>query len=283
MRFTVDYLATQKYLPTKRHRVLRERRVKNSVDVDILELDKSDFPIAFLIHDYRSVYPDAESYDDFDGSGYYRMFTEQIRTYNGLLFMPVRITHGAAISLNFEPVTYVKNALSDWGCYNLGGGDFTDSSIVRIDNSDKRIEQIMNRALDFIICDGVVWERCEEPMYNINTFGLGHNHGGTGFFISFYYNNNIPAKNYFNALQREEAIAYGKQVALGRGDTDSVDGMGEHDIIEVLIPDLVKRNPAKEHGDGDPFINNLESVISSTSSAMEAGLLVIASGLGRIK
>lgn len=112
-------------------------------------------------------------------------------------------------------------------------------------------------------------------MYVINTFGLGHNHGGTGFFIEYFYNDNIPAQNYFNALQREEAITYGKKVALGRGDDKSVDGMGDHDIIEVKMPEMVKRCPQKDHGDGDPFLNELEGIISHSDSIGEAGLLTV--------
>ena len=90
-------------------------------------------------------------------------------------------------------------------------------------------------------------------MYVVNTFGLGHNHGGTGFFIEYHYNPNIPNINYFNALQRKEAIEYGKKVAAGRGDTDSIPGLGDHEIIEVLMPEMVKRNPQKDHGGGNPF------------------------------
>lgn len=131
------------------------------------------------------------------------------------------------------------------------------------------------RAEVYIVCDGVIWETCGEPMYVINTFGLGHNHGGTGFFIEYFYNDNIPAQNYFTALQREEAIAYGKKVALGRGDDKSVDGMGNHDIIEVKMPEMVKRCPKRDHGNGDPFLSQIEGMISQSDSAAEAGLLTV--------
>lgn len=92
-------------------------------------------------------------------------------------------------------------------------------------------------------------------------------------FIQYDYNPNISNKNYFNALEREKAIAYGKQVALNRGDTNSIDGMGERDIIEVLMPEMVTRNPQREHGEGDSFMNLIEDVISNTDSSAEAGLL----------
>lgn len=49
--------------------------------------------------------------------------------------------------------------------------------------------------------------------------------------------------------------------------------MGERDIIEVLMPEMVTRNPQREHGEGDSFMNLIEDVISNTDSSAEAGLL----------
>lgn len=276
MLFNIEFWNMEKYLPTKRHRVLRERHIKNSVDVEIKEATKQEFPVAFIVHDYQSVYENARSYDDFNGNGEYKMFSEEIRTYNGKLYKPVRVTHGSAISLHFESLDYIKKRLTDYAPYWKGGEDFTEQSIVKESNIEECQEDILRRTEDYIIFDGKVWEICGEPMYLICTFGLGHNHGGTGFFIEYLYNSNISRNNYFNALEREKAIAYGKKVAANRGDTNSIEGMGDHDIIEVLIPELVSRNPQKEHGDGDSFINSMEEMISGADSSMEAGLLAIA-------
>lgn len=201
------------------------------------------------------------------------MFSEEIRTYNGKLFKPVRISHGTAISTNFESFDYIKQRIQDYAPYWKGGEDFTEKSIVKESDVEKCKETISSRAENYVIFDSKVWETCGEPMYNVTTFGLGHNHGGTGFFIQYNYNPNISNKNYFNALEREKAIAYGKQVALNRGDTNSIDGMGESDIIEVLMPEMVTRNPQREHGEGDSFMNLIEDVISNTDSSAEAGLL----------
>lgn len=243
------------------------------MNVDIKELTETEFPVAFIIHDYQSVYENAKSYDDFDGNGEYKMFSEEMRTYNGKLFKPVRVSHGAAISTNFEPLDYIKQRIQDYAPYWKGGEDFTEKSIVKESDVEKCKETISSRAENYVIFDGKVWETCGEPMYNVTTFGLGHNHGGTGFFIQYDYNPNISNKNYFNVLEREKAIAYGKQVALNRGDTNSIDGMGERDIIEVLMPEMVTRNPQREHGEGDSFMNLIEDVISNTDSSAEAGLL----------
>jgi hypothetical protein len=273
MVFNIEFWNMEKYLPTKRCRNLKQRYVKNNMNVDIKELTETEFPVAFIIHDYRSVYENAKSYDDFDGNGEYKMFSEEMRTYNGKLFKPVRISHGTAISTNFEPLDYIKQRIQDYAPYWKGGEDFTEKSIVKESDVEKCKDTISSRAENYVIFDGKVWETCEEPMYNVITFGLGHNHGGTGFFIQYDYNPDISNKNYFNALEREKAIAYGKQVALNRGDTNSIDGMGERDIIEVLMPEMVTRNPQREHGEGDSFMNLIEDVISNSDSSAEAGLL----------
>lgn len=39
LKINIEFWNMEKYLPTKRHRVLRKRYVKNSVDVEIKELN----------------------------------------------------------------------------------------------------------------------------------------------------------------------------------------------------------------------------------------------------
>lgn len=249
----------ERYLPTKRHRVLRTRYVENNIDVEIKELLPHEFPIAFIVHDYQSVYKNAKNYQDFTGHGEFRMFSEEIRTYNRKLYKPVRVTHGAAISLIFESLDFIKDEISLPKPYDLFGEDFTNESIIKEDNTPVCKEEILENAKKYVIFDGKVWKTCGEPMYTITTFGLGHNHGGTGFFIQYNYSPNIRNDNYFNALEREDAISYGKRIALERGDTKSIEGMGNDDIIEVLLPEMVTRNPKKEYG--------------HESSSLEAGLI----------
>lgn len=131
-----------------------------------------------------------------------------------------------------------------------------------------------NWSKDFLIIDGNVWMRVGEPRYYVNTFGLGCNHGGTGLFVGHFYNSNIPNCNYFSALDGDKAVAYANEVARRRGDTNDV-GKFEK-MIEVLMPECVKIKPRKQHGDGDPFINKLNAICESSSSALEAGLMVMA-------
>lgn len=284
MEIISKYYTKQKYLPTKRHRRERVRTVENTEAVTIREISESEFPIAFIVNEYQSVYENAKTHKDFkDDSRYtFKIFSEEIRTFDGRLFKPVRYSYGAAISTLFEePAPYLKHEFEEyepssyWYTNYSNNTEFSEKSILLEDNICEKKQELFEKTKHYVICNGVVWKECEESMYLINTFGLGHNHGGTGFFIQYSYNSNISNKNYFNALQREQAIAYGKQIALNRGDTDSVEGLGDSKDIEVFMPEMVKRNPQKEHGEGDSFMNSLETMIQGTSSSAEAGLLAV--------
>lgn len=243
----VNYEYTQQYLPSKRCRVQRTRSQAGSMDVEIQELQESDFPVAFRVHDYQSVYENAKEDKDFRGEGVYRMFTEEIRTFRDRLFKPVRIRYGAAISTCFMPVKsdYIKNNLVPFPKWFDNEIDFFQEGKSIITDTDEEIikKMIQQEALKYIICDNKIWEECNEPVYEILTFGLGGNHGGTGFLIR--YRKNGYGYGVFNALQREEAIAYGKKTALERGNTNNVEGMAEKNIIEVLMPAMVKISPVK--------------------------------------
>lgn len=89
--------------------------------------------------------------------------------------------------------------------------------ISRGGNRDIRLKQLRQRAANYLLINGIVWQQTGEPRYCINTFGLGHNHGGTGLFVEDFYNPNIPNRNDFSALDGEKAVAYANEVAQRRG------------------------------------------------------------------
>ena len=95
MKTTIKLWYEEKYLPNKRCRKLRERAVSKDVDIEACEVTKEEFPVAFVIHDYESVYEGAKSYSDFEGNGDYRMFSEEIRTYNGKLYKSLSVLRTA--------------------------------------------------------------------------------------------------------------------------------------------------------------------------------------------
>ena len=251
------------FLPTRRHRKERRKYSKSLYIVTIPELKESEFPAAFIVRKWQSVYKDARNYNDFDGNADFRLFDETIRTYGGKLFRPVRVTHGAAISEVRKP----------WN--KLDEADFAEDSIAVRDNLKEIGQEIQKSSENYVIFNGIVWERCGEPRYVVNTFGLGYNHGGTGMFIDEYYNPNISKEAYFSALEKEEAVAYANRVAEARGDTNDVGKFGKNIDIKVLMPECVHCDPKKEHGDGDPFMNSMEQIIEAAGDPFAAGLLVI--------
>lgn len=277
MKFNIGYWYLEKYLPTKRHRKLRERWMKNFVNVDIKEPAEKEFPVAFIVKDYGYLYEEEEKDPEF------KMISTEIRTYAGQLWKAARYSDYVCHEPGWAPVSYIKNRLERCEPFWKGGTDFTSNSIIVESKMKEEEVLVAKQAGNYLVFDGKIWEPCGEPMYVVMTFGLGHNHGGTSLFIHDYYNPNISKNNYFNALEREQAIAYGKKVAANRGDTGSIENIGKHDMIDVLMPEMVKRNPQKEHGDGDSFMNAIEAMINGTDSSTEAGLLTVAMCMSQMK
>lgn len=127
---------------------------------------------------------------------------------------------------------------------------------------------------DFLLVDGELYRVTAEPRYCITTFGLGHNHGGTGMFCEYHYNPNIRKESYFSALQGEQAVAYANKVAAGRGDTNDVGKFKP--FIVCHMPELVKVKPNKQHGNGNEYMNTMETIINNSDSQAEAGIMCIA-------
>ena len=136
---------------------------------------------------------------------------------------------------------------------------------------ERMLFAVKNAMGNYVLICGEVYEETAEPRYVVNTFGLGHNHGGTGMFVEYHYNENIRKENYFSALDGDAAVAYANKVAAGRGDTKDVGKFRK--LITVYMPELVKVNPQEQHGVGDPFLNEIEDIINGSNDALTAGLL----------
>lgn len=253
MKIKVNVEYKEAYLPP-RCRKLRYKNESKEVTLNIREITKDDAQIAFIVHDkghckkYNDYHPVPE-----DDIIYY--------FYKGKLYTLVNWSDKHCGKTGLLPVEelhwYIK------GRYDYWNGYF---------EANKKYFQ--ENAREYLIIDGKVYQRAGEPRYVVNTFGLGHNHGGTGMFVEEFYNPNISNDNYFSALDGELAVAYANKVAAGRGDTNDVGRFKTS--IETLMPEVVKVKPKKQHGKGDKFINDLEKVISKSDSAVEAGLLCIA-------
>ena len=145
------------------------------------------------------------------------------------------------------------------------------------DTEEEARENIEHAAHRFLVLNNEeVWVEIGEPRCEIITFGLGHNHAETGLFIAQSYNENIAAERYFNALQRGEAVKTALEIAMARGDTNSIEGIKNSRSIEVMIPEAVHCNPAVEAGTGNPIFKEVENIIRSSPDSYTAGMIIMA-------
>ncbi len=239
------------YLPP-RCRKMRCRECEEYVDVNLKEANASDFTLAFEDNSYN-------------GKG-------KIYFYKKKLWCKVKLgknvsnpqKHG--ITSPLEELKH-KHEFSSWFFPRLWrDGDHPDRA--------RMIKAVKGELNKYVLMDGELYEQTAEPRYEIVTFGLGHNHGGTGMFCSYCYNPNICRDSYFSALQGEQAIAYANKVAARRGDTKDIGKFKP--FIVCHMPELVKVKPNKQHGSGNNFLNTMENIIQNSNNQAEAGAMCIA-------
>jgi len=212
MEFTAKYDFYEEYIPP-RCRKPRSRLVEKTMAVTISEVTDSEAPVALITTTWET------------RKGEFGLTETLYRWYGKKLYTP---------------------------CISHSGEEYTIHDVAHRINETRfpavseqeRRAKVRQNAKRYLIIDGVLHEQSGEPMYTYTTFGLGRNHGGTGFFIETCYNTNKNYRNYFNAFQREEAIKCFKSAALGRGDTESVKSEPEINI-EVLLPEAVRRKPKR--------------------------------------
>ena len=81
-----------------------------------------------------------------------------------------------------------------------------------------------------MIIDDEVWVETEEPRYVILTFGAGNNQAETCLAIK----SDSSKENSFSPWEYNEAIKKCLDVAMSRGDTDSVSGIKAFRPIEIF-------------------------------------------------
>jgi len=296
MNITVPYTFEESYLPTTRHRKLRWREVEKEFVVTIKEISTKDAPVAFIVTEPH-LYAPIE----------YRWFDNELwvpENYRDLYrSRKYHSKEGCANSSSSDIDTDDGNVTiycascdeaHQTACSHENRGFFHKSAelikcMQRCPSSCQKVKRneqaIINSILDgaatHILIDGIMYTNIGEPRYVLMTFGLGRNHGGTSLSIDNRYNVNIGKNRYYNAFDRERAIADTIATAKGRGDNESVGRIGCK-TIEVLMPEAVKCNPQEEHGDGCEFQNDLNAITQIASNNAEAGLLATALALSEM-
>lgn len=241
MKFNIDFYYEEKYLPTKRHKNLRRRYVKSSADVEVKELTENEFPVAFVVHTLDYVYTEDEVCSEL------QVVSSEIRTFAGNLYKAILFSEVSSRKAGWMPPAFFSKFL--WGHVPTFkfGEDFTENSLIVSSDRDEELAALQGMADQYLLYDDKIWKQCREPIYVVQTFGLGCNHGSTALFVRNAHNDDeTSGECYFNALQRDQAIAYGKQLAKERGDTNSIERIRCGDSIDVLMPEMVKCDPQKE-------------------------------------
>ena len=157
MNIAIEYKYNEIFLPNSKCRKERSRPVKGSAAIEIHEIEEKQFPIAFKVTEYKSIYKNAYNYDDFneDKSEGYIPHTEEIRTDGTYLYAPLRVTHGAAISTVFEPVSKLKDTLEWYSrqaeSYVDDSIQYTDKSVKVSDDSDEKVARLKSKADEYVI------------------------------------------------------------------------------------------------------------------------------------
>ena len=122
--------------------------------------------------------------------------------------------------------------------------EFTNRTANVWETEKAAAEQYIREPFDsLLIIDGMIWDRINEPHYEVRRYGYGNNHGGTGISLVFPYRETELGSHTFAVTEPEAAIEAALEVAAGRGDTRYFDVVRGFDRLNVLIPEAFKILP----------------------------------------
>lgn len=232
MNLTIKVHHTELVMPP-RCRKPRPQEGDSEITVNIREISAERAPVAFIVSEY-----DREP--------------RKVRQYNGKLWRQVQERREDYVNrpLNLPLWTNqaADNTAWEWrlkpncGIYNSGDRYWDYGTLAAIKLNATKI------AANYIIVAGEAYERTGEPYYSVTCFGLGNNHGGTGFFVGWADYRDRKAIWGMTAADKHAAIEKGVQIALEHGDTESEEHIRQTPYdIQVFIPECIKRKYSKEY------------------------------------
>lgn len=258
MKIIIPYEYTEQII-LKRCRKPRPVKLKGTMSISVHEVSSKDAPIAILEHNKTFS----------DETNQYGPITIEYRWWHNELWLLDKLQRYSHAPL--ETQTAQQFTLDPYPMTN--GTSYYTAYRTR----QEQRQATMNWASTILFIDGMRWKQAKEPRYTIYTFGLGYNHAGIGTSLSVdnHYNPNISKSRYFRIDQEAKALETAIAIALRRGDDKAVSYIKKHTTFDILIPEAIRLNPNKEHGEGDPFINKLEGIIEASPCKEVTGLMIM--------
>lgn len=220
VEFTIKYY--ESYIPY-RCRKPRYNEVTESVFANLRSVSMADVKLAFGIDwvDKFNIYL-------YKGKLYkeYKLHSGIIDSYGDITALDWFVNYSKIYSCYFSKV-------KDWSNYS-----YADYS--KYETKEDIIKRIKKDLSKLLVIDGVLYESCGYPYYDICTFGLCRNHGGTSMYVSYTYFPKKLSKGWtYSPYKVEDAIARANEVATNRYDTNDV-GKFKQSIF-CHLPELEKK------------------------------------------
>ena len=196
---------TEGYLPSTRHRKLRYKELEEYVDIELKEISINDMKLKYshmnICEGYEVLYYEYQN----------KLFTKAI-------FRGDRDFRG------------YKNTLEELQWWNRNGSMFFGFKTE--DTRDAMIEKAKTYIDKYLLVDGELYITTTKPMYKIVTFGVGNNHAGIGTALSIANYESWYASILVEPNKRNEVEKEALNIAIKRGDTDSIEYIKNCPIIK---------------------------------------------------
>jgi hypothetical protein len=164
--------------------------------------------------------------------------------YKGKLYLPYTLNSNITKTFgNITALDWFVNYSKIYSSYFSRPKDWSNYSYDDYSNYETKediIKRIKKTLSNLLVIDGVLYESCGYPFYDICTFGLAGNHGGTGMCVSYtYFPKKLDKGWTFSPYKVEDAIARANEVATNRRDTYDVGRFTQS--IFCHLPELEKK------------------------------------------
>lgn len=220
MKLTIKVHHTEMITPP-RCRKPRPQEGESDITVNIREVSAETAPVAFVVNEYAQE-------------------ARKVRIYRGKLYRQVQDRQAQYLDTNQRdgrPLWLNQTAVQcNWQWLIAAGHNWGRPL-------QQNKEYAAKQAANYIIVDGKAYERTGEPYYCITCYGLGGNHGGTGFSVGWADYRDRKTIWGMSAADKLAAIEKGVDIAMRRGDTESIDYIRRsgNGTIEVFMPECIKR------------------------------------------